>query len=102
MSGVATGIVLLLAAGLLGAMFFLIRLTTDDSDKHRELKAFVNALFGGMPSGQADGQHSEGRAASRERRDVPEEERFSEPCPACGETVTHEHDECPSCGLRLQ
>ncbi|WP_162255019.1 zinc ribbon domain-containing protein [Paenibacillus sp. Soil522] len=26
---------------------------------------------------------------------------FSEPCPACNETVTERDTICPSCGLRL-
>ncbi|QYR21322.1 hypothetical protein KZ483_27225 [Paenibacillus sp. sptzw28] len=98
MSGIATGIVLLFATTLIGAMVFIIRLTTQDSGKHKELREFVEALFGTpshlRPSDAGADEH-------KSERPVRADEPFSEPCPACGETVTHEHAECPSCGLRL-
>ncbi|SFT20083.1 hypothetical protein [Paenibacillus sp. BC26] len=101
MNVVATGIVLLIAGGLVAAMVFMIRLSTDDSGKHPEIKQFVEALFGGTASPvQADPANS-GQQESAAARAASSDEPFSEPCPACGDPVTHLHQECPSCGLRL-
>ena len=48
MNFAATSIVLLIAAALIGAMIVMIRLmtTSDESGKHKQLKEFVEALFG--------------------------------------------------------
>lgn len=103
MSGLASAFVLLLAVALVGAMIYIIRLTTDDSDKHSQLKAFVEALFS-TPSHLHQGDSDANEKASSEkakRLHTISKTPFSEPCPACQETVTHEHAECPSCGLRL-
>ncbi|SDW67816.1 hypothetical protein [Paenibacillus sp. CF384] len=97
----ATSIVLLLAGGLVAAMVFMIRLSTDDSDKHPEIKQFVTALFGGAASPVQADPAASGQQESAAARDALSEEPFTEPCPACGDPVTHQHVECPSCGLRL-
>ncbi|RAP74474.1 hypothetical protein [Paenibacillus montanisoli] len=99
MNIIATSIVLVLAAGLVAAMIFLIRLSTDDSGRHPEIKQFVEALFGGTSSplqSPAQAQSESAAALSTE----PSED-FDETCPACGDPVMHRHRECPSCGLRL-
>jgi hypothetical protein len=75
MSGVATGIVLLFAAALIGAMVFMIRLTTGDSGKHKELKEFVEALLG-TPSHLRGGDS--GTDEHNGERQLRAEEPFSE------------------------
>lgn len=102
MNGVATGIVLAVAAAIVGGIFFMIRLMSDDSDKYKQIKEFAEALLGSS-SGRAGGADASAEAASPPPASwAAAGEAFSEPCPACGATVTHEHAECPSCGLRLQ
>jgi hypothetical protein len=103
MNFAATSIVLLIAAALIGAMIVMIRLmtTSDESGKHKQLKEFVEALFG-TPAHLQPGSGREESSVSSDRPSAAESlEPYSEPCPACQETVTQEHDECPSCGLRL-
>ncbi|MBB3068203.1 hypothetical protein FHS14_001179 [Paenibacillus baekrokdamisoli] len=104
MNAVATSIVLFVAAALIGAMFLMIRLMSDGSDKHSELKAFVETLFGSpahLRTG-SDGNEPpiEGKEANGQTK-LTSAEPYTELCPACEETVTHEHEQCPSCGLRL-
>ncbi|HTG67974.1 MAG TPA: zinc ribbon domain-containing protein [Candidatus Udaeobacter sp.] len=98
----ATAIVLIIAGMLLAGMFMFVRLASDDSDRYRDLKEIVETLFGTpahlrQPSEQisakGDGKSEGGSSASA----AP----FSEPCPACNETVTERDSVCPSCGLRL-
>ncbi|CAH1217800.1 hypothetical protein PAECIP111893_04310 [Paenibacillus plantiphilus] len=103
MSGLASVIVLLFAVALVGAMIYIIRLTTDDSDKHSQLKAFVEALFNSPNHLHQQGSDDNEKDASAQAKQLHALSKtpFSEPCPACLETVTHEHAECPSCGLRL-
>ncbi|TYP70692.1 hypothetical protein [Paenibacillus methanolicus] len=103
-SGLATGGVLLLALGLVGAMFAIIRITTSDSDKHREIRDFVETLFGTPAHLRPGSGAAEETAAGKEERPAPAANghAYSEPCPGCGETVTQAHADCPSCGLRLQ
>ncbi|MFX3633256.1 MAG: hypothetical protein ACE3L7_15330 [Candidatus Pristimantibacillus sp.] len=94
----ATAIVLLCAGLLLGAMFLFIRISTDDSEKYNDLKAMVEALF----STPAHLRPSEAAATKEEARASSSTlQSFSEPCPACEQTVTELDSECPSCGLRL-
>ncbi|MGM0882230.1 MAG: hypothetical protein ACQEXQ_14470 [Bacillota bacterium] len=100
----ATIIVLTIAALLLGGMFMFVRIASDDSDRHKELKEMVETLFGtpahlrqhAEPHSNKDPAESTGPAVSAAAA-AP----FSEPCPACSETITERDIECPSCGLRL-
>lgn len=99
----ATSLVLLLTFGLLGAMFLIIKLSSDESDKYKYLKDMVETLFetpahlrsGSAPKNDADNKEAAAQSAAAL-------EPFVETCPACGDTVTEAHQECPSCGLRLQ
>ncbi|EXX88903.1 hypothetical protein BG53_01040 [Paenibacillus darwinianus] len=97
-----TVVVLLAAAVIVGAMIAVIRAVSDDSGRHSELKRFMETLFETpdhlRPGGGERAKQCEGEAGGSEGSAG---ERFSEPCPACGETVTHEDASCPSCGLRL-
>lgn len=103
MSGLATGGVLLLALGLVGAMFAIIRITTSDSDKHQQIRDFVETLFGTPAHLRPGSGAAEETAAGKEERLAPSGgPAYSEPCPGCGDTVTQLHADCPSCGLRLQ
>ncbi|MFC4098638.1 hypothetical protein [Paenibacillus xanthanilyticus] len=105
MSSFATGGVLLLALGLVGAMFAIIRITTSDSEKHREIRDFVETLFGTPAHLRPGGGAPEETAAGKEERAssaAPNGPAYSEPCPGCGDTVTQAHADCPGCGLRLQ
>ncbi|MBD2872895.1 hypothetical protein [Paenibacillus arenilitoris] len=98
----ATAVVLLAAGTLLGVMFLFVRIASDDSDRYKELKEVVETLFGTPahlrrnPDDRPDSATARSEAAASSGV-AP----FSEPCPACGETVTERHPECPSCGLRL-
>ncbi|MBB3112674.1 hypothetical protein FHS18_004775 [Paenibacillus phyllosphaerae] len=101
MSGLATGIALLIGCGIVAAMFMIIRLSTSDSDKHKELREFVETLFGTPAHLRPDAAktaESETAAASVSAS----REAFTEPCPACAHHVTERDVDCPSCGLRLQ
>ena len=98
----ATAIVLIAAGALLAGMFLFVKIASDDSDRYKELKEMVETLFGtpahlrqqsGDPSGKDEAISKDGQPAST----AP----FSEPCPACGETVTERDSICPSCGLQL-
>lgn len=100
----ATALVLFIALAIVGAMFFMIKLTNDDSEKYKELKEMVETLFGtpahlrpSPPPADSDAVNGKEAAA----QSAAAQESFAEPCPACGETVTELHKECPSCGLRL-
>ncbi|EFM10361.1 hypothetical protein PaecuDRAFT_2797 [Paenibacillus curdlanolyticus YK9] len=98
----ATAFVLFLAFALLGAMFLIVKLSTDDSDKFKDLKEMVETIFGTpahLRSGNANAQEDASKDSAAQSAAALE--AFSEPCPACGETVTEQHRDCPSCGLRL-
>ncbi|CAM4094221.1 zinc ribbon domain-containing protein [Paenibacillus alkaliterrae] len=99
----ATAIVLAIAGALLGGMFLFVRIASDDSDRYKELKEIVETLFGTpahllqQPEGSAGDDSAKSGTAAAAATVSP----FSEPCPACGETVTERDSFCPSCGLRL-
>ncbi|PWV90646.1 hypothetical protein DFQ01_14029 [Paenibacillus cellulosilyticus] len=99
----ATSLVLLLTCGLLGAMFLIIKLSSDDSGKYKVIKDMVETLFEtpahlrSSPAAKSEADNKEAAAQSAAAL-----EPFVEACPACGDTVTESHKECPSCGLRLQ
>jgi len=107
MDAAGTGIVLLIAGSIVGAMVWMIRISTDDSGKHAELKAFMETLFEtpahlrpGSPAAPRTGEPDaldDAQSASVIRAAQP----FEDQCPACSEPVTHEHAFCPSCELRL-
>jgi hypothetical protein len=99
----ATALVLLLTFGLLGAMFFIIKLSSDDSGKYKALKDMVETLFetpAHLRSSPADKSDADSKEAAAQSAAALEP--FVEECPACGGIVTEAHKECPSCGLRLQ
>ncbi|MDQ0114667.1 hypothetical protein [Paenibacillus harenae] len=99
----ATAIVLLVALLLLAGMIFFIRIASSGEDKHAEIREMVETLFG-TPAhlrptqpGAASPPSSSSAPSSLSKSAAP----FSEPCPACGETVTENDAHCPSCDLRL-
>ncbi|MFD0589536.1 zinc ribbon domain-containing protein [Paenibacillus sp. GCM10027627] len=104
----ATTLVLLLAGALLGAMFLFIKISTDDSDKHKILKEMVEALFN-TPAHLRSGQDTSGSGNSEdpvspgalEFNGKTSSPAFVEPCPACGHEVNERDNVCPSCELRL-
>jgi len=103
-----TAIVLLVAGGIVGAMVWMIRISTDDSGKHAELQAFMQTLFEtpahlrpGSPADSGSGDPSAAHSAESDLA-IRHSHPFEEHCPACSEPVTHEHASCPSCELRLQ
>jgi rubrerythrin len=97
MNAIATILVLAVAGALVAAMIYILKLSSDDSGKTSELKQFVEALFGGSRQEAA----GEDDSAAALKRLAEHKDAFSEPCPACGETVTHQDADCPACGLRL-
>ncbi|WP_308637745.1 hypothetical protein [Paenibacillus silvisoli] len=105
MNVIATSIVLLLAGSLVAAMIYIMRLSTDDSGKHPEIKQFVDSLFGGTASpvqSQPEAQQAQAEkesAAALASDDASGD--FDDECPACSEPITKRHRECPSCGLRF-
>lgn len=97
----ATSLVLLLTFGLLGAMFLIVKLSSDDSGKYKVLKDMVETLFetpAHLRPGAAAKSDDNKEAAAQSAAAL---EPFVEACPACGDTVTEAHKDCPSCGLRL-
>ncbi|MFC5651375.1 hypothetical protein ACFPYJ_20120 [Paenibacillus solisilvae] len=104
MNAAATSIVLMIAAALIGVMVVMIRLmtTSDDDGKYKQLREFVEALFGTPAHLRPESSGNKEAGAAKEKSvHAVSAEPFSEPCPACQETITQEHEECPSCGLRL-
>ncbi|MFC5699725.1 hypothetical protein ACFPVX_00405 [Cohnella faecalis] len=92
---IAIGSILL----LLGGMIAVIRASSDDSGKFSELRQMVEAMFG-TPAHLRPGSDDE-TESSRQTAAGKSYEPFEDRCPACQITVTHEHQNCPSCGLRL-
>ncbi|REE78804.1 hypothetical protein A8990_12481 [Paenibacillus taihuensis] len=103
MNIIATTIVFVVVLGLVAAMIFMVRITGDDSGKHSELKQFAEALLGGGSSSQAASKETpdEQQVVNSIALQAAAKQPFSEPCPACGEAITHQDVDCPSCGLRL-
>jgi hypothetical protein len=90
--GAAIGFAVLILVGL----FVVVRTVSGDPDAHSDLRQMVEALGGGAGGGQEAA--SSGRKSSDGHL---QEEPFEDTCPACSEPVTHEHGNCPACGLRL-
>jgi len=110
-SGLATVVVLLLAFGLVGAMFLVIRVMTMDADedapdKYKQLRDFVQALFGAaalrVDESASPAADASPAAGQKEAPGAIRSESFQEPCPACEEMTNQDDKSCPSCGLRLQ
>jgi hypothetical protein len=101
----ATAIVLIIAGVLLAGMFMFVRIASDDSDKYKDLKEMVETIFGTpahlRPSSNDASVSPKGKSFARDIA-APNLAPFSEPCPACSETVTERDSSCPSCGLQLQ
>lgn len=96
--GIASVVLLL----ILGSMYLLVRVMSDDSGKYEELRAMLDPLFhppAFLQSGSAD--RTQTPADEDSPRSADELEPFEEACPGCGERVTQVHAECPECGLRL-
>ncbi|MBW7458030.1 zinc ribbon domain-containing protein [Paenibacillus sepulcri] len=100
MGGLATAVVLLFTAALVGGMLFLIRLMSDDSDKYKQMKEYMETVFG-TPAHLRSGGDEPAAEEDETSTLASPLKPFSELCPACGEPVTHEHRDCPACGLRL-
>ncbi|MFF2889834.1 hypothetical protein [Paenibacillus sp. NPDC057967] len=94
----ATALVLILACGLLGAMFLVIRVMSDDSDNYKSIRGMVEAIFG-TPA-HLRNEQEEPHASSSLKTGKPLAS-YREPCPGCGEEVTERDVICPSCELRL-
>jgi len=94
----ATVLVLLLACGLLGAMFLVIRVMSDDSDNYKTIRSMVEAIFG-TPAHLQSGKEEPPASASAPHGSPSAS--YREPCPGCGEEVTERDTTCPSCELRL-
>ncbi len=96
-----TTIVLVFAGGIVGAMGWVIRISTDDSGRHAELKAFMETLFetpAHLRPGSGTDPHTPAQAENPPTSTI---QPFEDSCPACSEPVTHQHRHCPSCDLRL-
>lgn len=85
---------------ILAALFFILKLSGDDTGKHHEIKQYFNALFGGGVSPK-ENEEAEAKRKAEAARLAANADPFEEVCPACGEVVTHQDIDCPSCGLRL-
>ncbi|MGO4370338.1 hypothetical protein [Paenibacillus sp. 2TAB19] len=98
----ATAIVLLVAFLLLAGMIFFIRIASSGEDKHAEIREMVETLFGTPAHLRAAPPSDASTSASSSPSPLTKPAAsFSEPCPACGETVTQNDVHCPSCDLRL-
>jgi hypothetical protein len=97
-----TTIVLVFAGGIVGAMGWVVRISTDDSGRHAELKAFMETLFETpahlRPGSGADSNSSPAPADNLAK---PQSQPFQDTCPACSVPVTQDNTFCPSCDLRL-
>ncbi|MBU5441039.1 zinc ribbon domain-containing protein [Paenibacillus sp. MSJ-34] len=89
---IAVSVVLAIVIGMIA----VVRMTADDSEKHRELKKYFEALFGGAVS-----PYDPEKPSDRTAAEPASAEPFEEDCPACGAAATHRDEHCPSCGLRL-
>ncbi|OBZ11168.1 zinc ribbon domain-containing protein [Bacillus sp. FJAT-26390] len=98
----ATAIVLLIAGTLLAGMFMFIRIASDDSDRYKVLKEMVETLFGTPAHLRQQPENNADKAIVKTDKSAEAAiAAFSEPCPACSETVTERDSTCPSCGLQL-
>ncbi|WP_138754897.1 hypothetical protein [Paenibacillus sinopodophylli] len=98
-----TTVVILIAGGFLTGMFMFVRMASDDSDRYKNLKEMVETIFG-TPAHLRPSTDSSSTGTGDKDKDKPnvaELSPFSEPCPACSETITERDLTCPSCGLRL-
>lgn len=98
----ATAIVLLLALLVLAAMVMFIRIASSSEDKHKEIREMVETLFGTPAHLRASSPEDAASSGSGSASPLKPSAPFTEPCPACGETVTERDAYCPSCDLRLQ
>lgn len=99
----ATTFVLLLACGLILAMFLVVRAASGESEESKTIRDMVETLFGtpahlrGGDDSDQEAGYGEGKGPAAASARLP----FREPCPACGEEVTEADARCPSCELRL-
>lgn len=87
---------------ILGGMYLLVRVMSDDSGKYEELRSILDPLFhppAFLQPGASDRAQTPADPNSPSSSNALEQ--FEEACPGCGEQVTHVHPECPGCGLRL-
>ncbi|MHA6482318.1 zinc ribbon domain-containing protein [Paenibacillus sp. strain BS8-2] len=96
----ATTLVLLLAGALISAMFLIIRVASGDSDSSKTVRDMVETLFG-TPAHLRSGTDNSDEPSAAQATNKSSSASFSEPCPACGDTVTERDVVCPSCELRL-
>lgn len=88
---------------LLTMMVLFIRVSTGDSEKYKDIREMIETMFGTPAhlrpdsNSESDRRKDEAAASTASRDSQP----FSEPCPACGYSVTEQHADCPSCELRL-
>ncbi|HEY0828000.1 MAG TPA: hypothetical protein VGE40_07895 [Bacilli bacterium] len=75
-------------------LYYLVKATTDDSDKYNYLKDIVEIVFANQKS-------PEGQDAKVNSATVLGVEPFEEECPACEAPVTQNDRNCPVCGLKL-
>ncbi|WP_214626171.1 zinc ribbon domain-containing protein [Paenibacillus agaridevorans] len=99
----ATTFVLLIAGALILAMFYIVRVASGESEGSKTIRDMVETLFG-TPAhlrGGDDSASGEGSSGGSRLAGASTQLPFREPCPACGEEVTEENVNCPSCELRL-
>jgi hypothetical protein len=99
-SWVGTTISIGIVAMILLIFFMVIKMSTDDSEKHSEIRKYIEALFGGQSSNAKEEENEETKRQAAERL-AKEIGPFEDACPACQTPVTHQNIDCPSCGLRL-
>lgn len=97
----ATAVVLIIAGALLTGMFMFVRIASDDSDRYKELKEMVETIFGTPAHLRPHSEDNSAKDGAKSERRAGAAAAFSEPCPACSETVTERDSICPSCGLQL-
>ncbi|ANE46990.1 hypothetical protein SY83_12685 [Paenibacillus swuensis] len=94
--------VIVVAAVILGGMFMVVRLATEDSDKQSWVREIVESMFGTPAHLRPAAPENKNAEDDMGKSNSSALETFEEPCPACGERVTQAHEICPSCDLRLQ
>ena len=76
-------------------LYYLVKATTDDSEKYRFLRDFVEILFMNQRPQDNPDPDTDKSAFHMDK------EPFEDECPACSGVVTHKDRYCPSCGLKV-
>lgn len=78
-------------------LYYMVKATTDDSDKYKYLKDMVEIIF----ANQKSPEELDPKVIGNRDAVLLNLEPFEEECPACEASVTQIDRNCPVCGLKL-